>query len=499
MRLLPLTATERAILTLALDNPALRTAPDVDAAIDRLGDKLNAATRQIEETASGLALTGPEKSGDNQGRTVPAVGRRGSRPDPGLVALPLAVERPHDAARPRSVQRLPPRERLVPGRPLPPAPRVAGLSSRPHRRRGADRGKRSPRPTSSSRSFSGTVGASTHGRNVYEVVIHFDAALAALIEESTHHPGQRVVRLGNGDLEYRVSLSHLEEVARWNRRLRRRRARRRAPRPRRPGLEHGRPRPRGAPPRRPARDDPRAGRPPAPAPGPPPLAEPAQADLKHAQHGDLAKGARLVPVPRRSDSFSRRGWRGMQATLTWVDLTAGDRDKMRRVLDLFKEPGTLDEMGLGSLRDALSDALFPGTSYIQTRLRYVLFVPWIYRRLEARRTRAADVEQTARRPRSISSGRWNRTRTAKESSAYGPVTPSYDCQAPSTGARSRGGTSLRSNRVRAGTTRTSTPSWMAAASRAAPTIRGGADQPAALGIRDCPIRRGAFPGKPRSH
>ena len=33
-------------------------------------------------------------------------------------------------------------------------------------------------------------------------------------------------------------------------------------------------------------------------------------------------------------------------------------------------------MGLGSLRDALSDALFPGTSYLQTRLRYVLFVPW---------------------------------------------------------------------------------------------------------------------------
>ena len=86
----------------------------------------------------------------------------------------------------------------------------------------------------------------------------------------------------------------------------------------------------------------------------------------------------------------------MQAALTWVDLTAGDRDRMRRVLDLFNEQGTLDEMGLGSLRDALSDALFPGTSYIHTRLRYVLFVPWIYQRLEARRTRAADVEQAAR-------------------------------------------------------------------------------------------------------
>ena len=74
----------------------------------------------------------------------------------------------------------------------------------------------------------------------------------------------------------------------------------------------------------------------------------------------------------------------MQATLTWLDLTASDRDKMRRVLDLFKEQGTLDELGLGSLRDALSDALFPGTSSIETRLRYVLFIPWLYRRLEDR-------------------------------------------------------------------------------------------------------------------
>ena len=86
----------------------------------------------------------------------------------------------------------------------------------------------------------------------------------------------------------------------------------------------------------------------------------------------------------------------MQPTLTWIDLTASDRDKMRRVLDLFNEKGTLDEMGLGSLRDALSDALFPGTSYIQTRLRYVLFVPWIYRRLEDRRVRSSDVERAAR-------------------------------------------------------------------------------------------------------
>lgn len=87
----------------------------------------------------------------------------------------------------------------------------------------------------------------------------------------------------------------------------------------------------------------------------------------------------------------------MEPTLTWLDLTASDRDKMRRVLDLFKEQGTVDEMGLGSLRDILSDALFPGTSYIQTRLRYVLFIPWMYRRLESRRAGSADVARQARK------------------------------------------------------------------------------------------------------
>jgi len=84
----------------------------------------------------------------------------------------------------------------------------------------------------------------------------------------------------------------------------------------------------------------------------------------------------------------------MEPSLTWIDLTSADRDRMRSVLDLFREQGTLDEMGLGSLRDALADALFPGTSTLHTRLRYVLFIPWIYRDLEQKRS--ADVAAAAR-------------------------------------------------------------------------------------------------------
>lgn len=86
----------------------------------------------------------------------------------------------------------------------------------------------------------------------------------------------------------------------------------------------------------------------------------------------------------------------MKPTLTWLDLTSTDRDRMRRVLDLFKERGTVDELGIGTLRDQLSDALFPGTSSIQTRLRYFLFIPWIYQTLEHQRVLAVHVAEQAR-------------------------------------------------------------------------------------------------------
>lgn len=87
----------------------------------------------------------------------------------------------------------------------------------------------------------------------------------------------------------------------------------------------------------------------------------------------------------------------MSATLTWLDLTASDRNEMCRVLDLFNESGTIDEMGLGSLRDAFSNALFPGTSTIQTRLRYFLFIPWIYQYLERRNVSAGAIEERSRK------------------------------------------------------------------------------------------------------
>ncbi len=75
----------------------------------------------------------------------------------------------------------------------------------------------------------------------------------------------------------------------------------------------------------------------------------------------------------------------MPSSLTWIDHDLRARERVLRILSLFSEKESLDELGLGSVRDSFSDRLFPGTSTIQTRLRYMLFVPWIYRSLEKKR------------------------------------------------------------------------------------------------------------------
>jgi hypothetical protein len=87
----------------------------------------------------------------------------------------------------------------------------------------------------------------------------------------------------------------------------------------------------------------------------------------------------------------------MSSMFTWVDFAEDDRRKMADVIALFSEKDTRDELGLGGIRDTFADLLFPATSTIQTRARYFLFIPWIYRELEHRRTLPTDIERLARR------------------------------------------------------------------------------------------------------
>ena len=62
----------------------------------------------------------------------------------------------------------------------------------------------------------------------------------------------------------------------------------------------------------------------------------------------------------------------------------------------LQEPTTLDVLGLGSVRDAFSEMLHPGTSYIHTKLRYFMFLPWIFQRLERDHVAPGDFFQRLR-------------------------------------------------------------------------------------------------------
>jgi len=70
------------------------------------------------------------------------------------------------------------------------------------------------------------------------------------------------------------------------------------------------------------------------------------------------------------------------SSLAWIDFDEAERQRAQRIMALFQERETRDELGLGGIRDSIADHLFPGTSTIQTRLRYMLFIPWLFQMLE---------------------------------------------------------------------------------------------------------------------
>ena len=60
--------------------------------------------------------------------------------------------------------------------------------------------------------------------------------------------------------------------------------------------------------------------------------------------------------------------------LGWIDFSKSERSKVLSVLELISERGTLDELGIASIRDGFADLFFPGTSTIQTRAKYFFIV-----------------------------------------------------------------------------------------------------------------------------
>ena len=52
----------------------------------------------------------------------------------------------------------------------------------------------------------------------------------------------------------------------------------------------------------------------------------------------------------------------------WVDFSKTERDKVVSILRLLGTQTALDELGIGTVRDAFSDMFFPGISTLQTTI-----------------------------------------------------------------------------------------------------------------------------------
>ena len=87
----------------------------------------------------------------------------------------------------------------------------------------------------------------------------------------------------------------------------------------------------------------------------------------------------------------------LDSSFSWLDHSESERRKIQEIIDLFRPEGSRDELGIGTVRDAFSDLLFPGTGTVQTRARYLLFVPWMYRNLEKPGLTVAVIEKRARK------------------------------------------------------------------------------------------------------
>lgn len=65
------------------------------------------------------------------------------------------------------------------------------------------------------------------------------------------------------------------------------------------------------------------------------------------------------------------------ASIGWIDFSRKDRNRVSSILDLLRPEGQVDELGIGTIRDGLANAMFPGISTIQTRAKYFFIIPYI--------------------------------------------------------------------------------------------------------------------------
>ncbi|HUP25081.1 MAG TPA: WYL domain-containing protein [Thermoanaerobaculia bacterium] len=219
LRPLNLTAEERAVLRLALDNPVLRARATLRRSLATLSSKLDAATAALGETPEALALATLDRTGPVDDTVLAGL--------EGAVGSRRSIEmRYHSLSRPARRLRW---RRLDPYRLFHRADAwyVAGHCHRNGELRlfRLDR-IAELRPTDDAFEHPADLDTALsalfdhswaiyRGGGRHHIRLRFDPSLVALLESARHHRGEELQRLVGGALEYRVTLSHLDEIARW--------------------------------------------------------------------------------------------------------------------------------------------------------------------------------------------------------------------------------------------------------------------------------------------
>lgn len=66
--------------------------------------------------------------------------------------------------------------------------------------------------------------------------------------------------------------------------------------------------------------------------------------------------------------------------LGWIDYSRQERDTIKELLKILGEPSSVDELGVGIVRDSISDLLYPGTSVLHTRAKYYILIPELFKK-----------------------------------------------------------------------------------------------------------------------
>lgn len=60
----------------------------------------------------------------------------------------------------------------------------------------------------------------------------------------------------------------------------------------------------------------------------------------------------------------------MASTLTWLNYSERDRRDAMAVIDLFRETGTVDELGLSRVQFSIANLVFPGTVIADSKVTH---------------------------------------------------------------------------------------------------------------------------------